>query len=105
MSEKKTPSYDLDAFKIIGSDTSKLAITRTARRTAQELGFDFKDIADIIETMQQIHFYKSMTAYANSNLWQDVYHVPSEKGILYVKFTADTESVFVVLSFKERDDE
>jgi motility quorum-sensing regulator / GCU-specific mRNA interferase toxin len=43
-----------------------------------------------------------MTAYANHRAWQDVYHVPSEAGTLYVKFTADVVTEFLLLSFKEK---
>lgn len=53
--------------------------------------------------MQRGHFYKSMTAYADSRLWQDVYHVPSPVGLLYVKFTADAVTEFLLLSFKEKN--
>ena len=51
------------------------------------------------------HFYKSMTSYGDHRVWQDVYHVPSEAGMLYVKFTADVVTEFLLLSFKEKDDE
>jgi len=53
--------------------------------------------------MQRSHFYKSMTSYADSRLWQDVYHVPSLVGVLYVKFTADVITEFLLLSFKEKN--
>jgi len=43
-----------------------------------------------------------MTAYANHGLWQDLYHVPSPAGMLYVKFTADAITEFLLLSFKEK---
>lgn len=62
-------------------------------------------IVGVIQTMQRSHFYKSMTSYADSRLWQDVYHVPSPVGLLYVKFTADTVTEFLLLSFKEKDHE
>ena len=55
--------------------------------------------------MHRRQFYKSMTAYADHRVWQDVYHVPSEAGTLYVKFTADTVAEFLLLSFKEKGDE
>jgi hypothetical protein len=48
-------------------------------------------------------FYKSMTSYRDHRIWQDVYHVPSEAGLLYIKFTADAISEFLLLSFKEKD--
>jgi motility quorum-sensing regulator/GCU-specific mRNA interferase toxin len=53
--------------------------------------------------MQRSHFYKSMTSFGDHRIWQDVYHVPSAAGLLYVKFTADTVMEFVLLSFKEKD--
>ena len=58
-----------------------------------------------IQLMQRSHFYQSMTAYADHRAWQDVYHVPSPEGLLYVKFTADAVTAFLLLSFKERDDD
>ncbi len=53
--------------------------------------------------MRREHFYKSMTSYADHRIWQDIYHVPSDLGTLYVKFMADTISEFLLLSFKEKD--
>jgi motility quorum-sensing regulator/GCU-specific mRNA interferase toxin len=55
--------------------------------------------------MERGHFYKSMTAHADARLWQDVYHVPSPVGVLYIKFTADAVTEFVLLSFKEKGHE
>ena len=95
--EKFTPTYKLDEFK-----TSKFSITRTANRTAQELGFYEEDIYKVVSTMQDRHFYKSMTSYANHKIWQDVYHVPYEDLILYIKFTKNVISEFTLLSFKEK---
>ena len=46
-----------------------------------------------------------MTSHADARLWQDVYHVPSRVGVLYVKFTADVITEFLLLSFKEKDHE
>ena len=53
--------------------------------------------------MERVHFYKSMTFHGDHRSWQDVYHVPSEVGDLYVKFRADAVTEFVLLSFKEKD--
>ena len=47
--------------------------------------------------------FKSMTSHAATKIWQDVYHVPSDAGLLYVKFTAEAVSDFLLLSFKEKD--
>lgn len=102
MTEKRKPTYDLGAFKAAFNSTGRLAVTTTARRTAAALGFSSADIVATIQTMQREHFYKSMTAYADRRLWQDVYHVPSPAGVLYVKFTADVLTEFLLLSFKEK---
>jgi motility quorum-sensing regulator/GCU-specific mRNA interferase toxin len=47
-------------------------------------------------------FMKSMTTYADHRVWQDVYHVPAEGMVLYVKFQADVVTEFRVMSFKEK---
>src|SRR5208283_1980998 len=95
MTEKRKPTYDLDAFKGAFSSVQKLAITGTALRSAAALGFGRAEIVSTIQTMQRGHFYKSMTAYAGNRLWQDVYHVPSPVGVLYIKFTADAITEFL----------
>ena len=103
MTEKRKPTYDLDAFKAAFSSVERLSVTGTALRTATALGFGRADIVAAIQGMQRRQFYKSMTAYADHRVWQDVYHVPSEQGVLYVKFTADAVTEFLLLSFKEKD--
>ena len=103
MAEKRKPTYDLDAFKTSFASVEKLAVTGTALRTAAALGFGRLEIVNTIQSMQRGYFYKSMTAYGDYQQWQDVYHVPSPVGMLYVKFTADTITEFLLLSFKEKD--
>ena len=82
-----------------------MRVTTTAVRTAIALGFDRAEIVATIQTMHRSQFYKSMTAYADHRIWQDVYHVPSPVGMLYVKFTADALAEFLLLSFKEKDND
>ncbi len=95
--EKFNPTYSLEEFK-----NSDFKITITAQNSAAKLGFDDIDIRKIVSTMELKHFYKSMTAYANHKIWQDVYHVPCGNLILYVKFTQNIISEFTLLSFKEK---
>ena len=52
--------------------------------------------------MEPKHFYKSMTALSDHTAWQDVYHVPHNGRVLYVKFTGDRVTDFRLLSFKEK---
>ncbi len=54
--------------------------------------------------MRRSEFYKSMTSFADHRPWQDVDHVPSPVGTLYIKFAADTVTEFLLLSFKGQND-
>ena len=103
MTDKRNPTYDLEAFKVAFASVDRLSVTGTALRSAASLGFGRTEIVATVQTMQRAHFYKSMTAYADHRVWQDVYHVPSSAGVLYVKFTADAVTEFLLLSFKEKD--
>ncbi len=105
MTEKRQPTYDLKAFKAAFSSVERLAVTGTALKSAAALGFGRIEIIETIQTMRREHFYKSMTAHADHRLWQDVYHVPSAAGILYIKFTVDVLTNFLLLSFKEKDND
>ncbi len=103
--EKRKPTYDLTAFKAAFANVDNLHASGTAVRSAAALGFGRAEIVATIQSMERSQFYKSMTSYADHRLWQDVYHVPSEVGTLYIKFTADVVTEFLLLSFKEKDDD
>lgn len=100
VTEKRKPSYDLEAFK---ASAPRMRVTVVATRTAAALGFGRPEIEATIRNMRRSQFYKSMTSHGDHRIWQDVYHVPSPAGTLYVKFTADAVTEFALLSFKERD--
>jgi motility quorum-sensing regulator/GCU-specific mRNA interferase toxin len=102
VAEKRKPTYDLASFK---AAAPRVRVTLVATRTAAALGFGRAEIEATIQTMQRSQFYKSMTAQADHRIWQDVYHVPSRSGPLYVKFTADAVAEFSLLSFKEKDND
>jgi len=102
MIEKRKPTHDLEAFK---AAASRIRITFVATKSAAELGFGRAEIEATIRTMHRRQFYKSMTSYSDHQIWQDVYHVPSSCGLLYIKFTADAVSEFALLSFKEKNNE
>lgn len=82
MTEKRKPTYDLEAIRHAFRTPSRLATTTTALRTAAALGFDRDGIVRTIQGLERRHFYRSMTSYADSKLWQDVYHAPSPVGTL-----------------------
>ena len=103
-SGKAKPTYGLDAFKAAFASVETLHVTGAAPRSAASLGFRRSEIVATIQTMRRSQFYKSMTAHANHRIWQDVYHLPSAAGLLYVKFTADAVTEFLLLLFKKKDD-
>jgi motility quorum-sensing regulator/GCU-specific mRNA interferase toxin len=99
--EKRTPHYALDSIKATFTTAASLRMTKTAQDTALSLGIFLADVVRLIQGMTREHFYKSMTAFADHRIWQDVYHVPYEGFVLYVKFTTDARG-YLVISFKEK---
>lgn len=105
MTEKRKPACDLDAIKAAFSTVQRLRATGAAIKGAAALGYGRAEIVATIQAIERRQFFKSMTAYADYTVWQDVYHVPSEQGVLYIKFTADAVAEFLLLSFKEKGDD
>ncbi|MCA3633145.1 MAG: type II toxin-antitoxin system MqsR family toxin [Methylobacterium sp.] len=100
--EKRRPTYDIEAIKIVCGSIETLAMTTSALRDAMALGFDRPSIAEIIMSIDRKMFFKSMTTFADHRVWQDVYHIPARGLTLYVKFQADVITEFTVMSFKEK---
>ena len=78
------------------------ATTATAFRDAQELGLSREDMIEVIQSLRPSDFYKSMTAYANSRLWQDVYRIQFRDKTMYIKFMEKPDGGYLLLSFKEK---
>lgn len=100
--EKGKPTYDLSSFREVAGDQDRTLFTATAMRSALFLGFSREDMVATIQGMRPNHFYKSMTSNRDYKIWQDVYHVPSQAGTLYIKFCSGTITEFTLLSFKEK---
>lgn len=101
MMEKGRPTYNLESIKESFSSVERLRMTRTARRSAVELGLRASDIIEVIQSLRQADFYKSMTTYADHRLWQDVYHGKCRHLSLYIKFMLDLKG-YLIVSFKEK---
>jgi motility quorum-sensing regulator/GCU-specific mRNA interferase toxin len=100
--EKRKPSFALDVFKAVAGDPARLRMTSTASLSAAALGLEPNDVAEVVRSMKMAQFHKSMTSYVDHRRWKVVYYVPWKETMLYVKFTDDTITEFIVLSFKER---
>ena len=51
--------------------------------------------------MKRVHFFKSMTTLQDHRVWQDVYYVPWDGVVLYVKLMVD-ELGRLIVSLKEK---
>jgi len=99
--EKKKPHYSLSTIKAEFSVVGKLRMTFTATTNAEALGFDRAGVVAVIQSITGKCFYKSMTSDHDSKIWQDVYHVPADALVLYVKFTMSRDG-HLLISFKEK---
>jgi len=94
------PSHNLRDFQ--AAMAVALRWTRTAQFGAAELGLDRTDVQGVLASMTHEMFYKTMASEKRIGQMQDVYHVPSRAGPLYVKFTDEGISDFKLLSFKQK---
>jgi motility quorum-sensing regulator/GCU-specific mRNA interferase toxin len=98
--EKLKPTHDLEAFK--RTFAKHHHVSTTALRTAQAIDYDRDDIDLVVSRMRRSEFVKSVTSFGDHRHWQDVYHVLHRGRLLYLKFTDDTLTEFVLLSFKRK---
>ncbi len=109
--KKRKPTYDLDSFKAVVARAIKNpndagVIAGSALKGARSIGFGVAKMGKAIASLDRTHFKHSVTSHANSQEWQDVYHLPHEDGlIIYIKFRSDTVCEFRLLSFKDKDEE
>lgn len=84
--EKLTPHFDIGLVKAAVAQHGAKCFTRSALQGLQAMGLSLAQaIACIVAMDGQGCFFKAMTAYHDENLWQDVYHVTTPKGLAYVK--------------------
>jgi motility quorum-sensing regulator/GCU-specific mRNA interferase toxin len=78
----------------------KVRTTQSARLGAVEFGLDFSAMLEVVLSLTMKDFYKSMTTYADSTVWQDVYRPKTDVGDIYLKLTVCDD--VLIVSFKER---
>ena len=96
--DKHTPHYALAEVKEL-LQSRAVRITRSALNSATDLGFEAKEVFEIVESLTIQDFHKSMTSRNDHRVWQDVYHPETSVGKVYLKLTI--ENRLLVLSFKE----
>jgi motility quorum-sensing regulator / GCU-specific mRNA interferase toxin len=96
--EKKKTHYNLSLIKELIA-AGQVRATGSALAGGAALGFDFAGMLEVVGALTLNDFYKSMTTYADHQIWQDVYRPCTEAGDVYLKLTV-IEDVLIV-SFKE----
>ncbi len=74
---KPTPHYDFVAIQAQVVRLGPAAFSRTALDGGRDMGLTSREMLAVIAALTRRDFYKSMTAYADQRIWQDVYHAPT----------------------------
>lgn len=99
--EKRTPHNDLARIQIEVARLGAAAFTKTALDGGRDIGLTSAEMLKVIGSLTRRNFYKSMTAYADHRIWQDVYHAPTPvKKEAYIKITLRGSAP--VIQFKEK---
>ena len=99
--EKRRPHYGLEEVKEAVARLGVKAFTRSAIDGGREMGLSSADMLAAVLNVERTMFYKSMTTRRDHRVWQDVYHVPTDAGTAYVKFTLRPDGA-IVISFKRK---
>ena len=99
--EKRKPHYLLRDIKAAFADPTKLNRSFVSRQGADDLEMDDQGVVNAIQALTAADFDKSMTSYADHQVWQDVYRPKVGDTELYVKFTLDSMKALYLISFKE----
>lgn len=97
--EKRTPHCKLLRIKAL-IETGKVRLTTRAVVGARQLGFTEREALDVVMSLTDLDFHKSMTTYADHTIWQDVYRPFTVRGDVYLKLTVIDD--VLIVSFKER---
>ena len=99
--EKRTPHNDLARIQIEVARLGAAAFAKTALDGGRDMGLTSAEMLKVIGSLTRRNFYKSMTAYADHRIWQDVYHAPTPvKKEAYIKITLRGSAP--VIQFKEK---
>lgn len=98
--EKRTAHYDLSAVVVLVRQRRAAAFTKTALDGGRRMGLTLSEMIEVVCRLTPGCLYKSMTTYADSTIWQDVYHADTPAGKAYIKLTLRTDGA-PVIQFKE----
>ncbi|HDR9770081.1 TPA: type II toxin-antitoxin system MqsR family toxin [Burkholderia cepacia ATCC 25416] len=97
--EKRRPHCKLSLVKA-RVESGQVRLTASAVLGARQLGFTEREALDVVMSLTDLDFHKSMTTYADHTIWQDVYRPLTVRGDVYLKLTMIDD--VLIVSFKER---
>jgi len=99
--EKRKAHYPLATVKRLIAE-GRVNFTMTAVAGGAAMGFAAKEMLDVVSSLASRNLYKSMTSHADHKVWHDVYHVDTDRGVVYLKLTIVED--LLIISFKEKDE-
>ena len=99
--EKRKAHYPLATVKGLIAE-GRVSFTMTAVAGGAAMGFASEEILDVVSSLKAKDLYKSMTSHADHQIWHDVYHADTDRGVVYLKLTVVEE--LLIISFKEKDE-
>ena len=98
--EKRTAHYDLSSVVVLVRQRRAAAFTKTAIDGGRRMDLTVTEMIATVCRLTPHCLYKSMTTYADSAVWQDVYHADTPAGKAYIKLTLRADGA-PVIQFKE----
>ena len=99
--EKRKAHYPITTLKRLVAE-GRVSFTMTAVAGGTAMGFAAEEMLDVVSSLASRNLYKSMTSHADHKVWHDVYHVDTERGVVYLKLTIVED--LLIISFKEKDE-
>jgi len=102
----KQSHYNLVELKELIRNPKTRIITDTARKNSYAIGLvDEEEIVEQVLNLKTTDIFKTMTAYYDNTLWQDVYK-PTINGVaVYIKLQKNKKGDGVVIQFKLADED
>ena len=101
---KRKRHYDLVRLQMLIGDEATRNVTRRSIKNGVTLGFSETEIVDIVLSLKQQHFDKSITAHHSNKVWHDVYKITEKDIKLYIKLQESPVNVGVVINFKQNNE-
>jgi len=100
--EKRKPHYNLKELIELSKNKKTRLIRDSALEGANDINFSPTEMLEVIQSLKNENFYKSMTTITSYKIWQDVYHAEAKGIKLYIKLQKSDDGKCVVISFKKK---